>query len=170
MTIPKRLAAVRRTPGLRYMTAFRLAQGYRRSHILGFLGRMMLRRETRLWGFQIPTEVQIGDGFYIGHFGTIVINHAARIGSNCNIAHNVTIGQQNRGGRKGSPRIGDNVWMGTGAIIVGGIEIGDNVLIAPGSYVNVDVPSNSLVMGNPATVHQKSADVVTGYIDNIVAA
>lgn len=170
LTAWKRSAAVRRTPGLRFMTAFRLAQGYSRMHPLGLLGRLRLRRETRRWGFQIPAEVQIGDGFYIGHFGTIVVNPAARIGRNCNIAPNVTIGQQNRGSRKGSPRIGNNVWMGTGAIIVGGIEIGDNVLIAPGSYVNFDVPDNSLVMGNPGVIHAKTADVVAGYIDNTVPA
>lgn len=167
---PRRIAAAFRTPGVRYMTVFRMVQGYRRSHPIGFVARLMLRRETRLWGFQIPAEVQIGDGFYIGHFGTIVINPAARIGRNCNIAHNVTIGRQNRGALQGSPRIGNNVWMGTGAIIVGGIEVGDNVLIAPGSYVNFDVPSNSLVMGNPGTVHPKTAAVVAGYIDNAVTA
>jgi serine O-acetyltransferase len=166
---PKRIAAAWRTPGLRYMTAFRVVQGYPKSHPLGLIGRLMLRRETRLWGFQIPPQVEIGAGFYIGHFGTVVVNHAARFGSNCNIAHNVTVGQQNRGSRKGAPRIGNNVWIGTGAIVVGCIEVGDNVLIAPGSYVNADVPANSLVMGNPATIHPKTETVVAGYIDNTVA-
>ena len=45
------------------------------------------------------------------------------------------------------------MWIGTNAVIVGGIEIGDDVLIAPGAFVNVDVPSGSTVIGNPGVVH-----------------
>lgn len=70
---------------------------------------------------------------------TIVINGKARIGKNCNIAHGITIGQANRGKLKGYPTVGDSVWIGTGSVIVGNINIGSNVLIAPNSFVNVDV-------------------------------
>jgi serine O-acetyltransferase len=49
----------------------------------------------------------------MGHFGSVVINEYAKIGKNCNIAHNATIGQANRGKLKGYPTIGDNVWIGT---------------------------------------------------------
>lgn len=48
--------------------------------------------------------------------------------------------------------IGDEVWIGVNATIVGNIKIGNNVLIAPNSYVNCDIPSNSIVLGNPCII------------------
>ena len=59
------------------------------------------------------------------------------------------------------------MWIGTGAVIVGKIRIGDDVLIAPNSYVNVDVPSHSIVVGNPATIHHRE-NATQGYIENII--
>src|SRR4051812_2714402 len=82
---------------------------------------LVLRRFERRWGISIPYETEIGEGFYIGHFGGIVVNHRARIGRNCNIQQGVTIGQANRGSRKGAPVIGDRVWIGPGAKVVGSI-------------------------------------------------
>ena len=119
------------------------------------------------YGFQIPVGTKIGKGFYIGHFGTLVINGKAEIGDNCNVAHNVTIGQENRGKRKGFPVIGNKVWIGTGSVIVGKIKIGNNVLIAPNSYVNTDVPSNSLAIGNPLKIVKKD-NAIEGYIEHIL--
>ena len=63
----------------------------------------------------------------------------------------MVIGQTNRGKNKGVPTIGNEVWIGINAAIVGGITIGDDVLIAPNSFVNVDVPSHSVVFGNPVS-------------------
>jgi serine O-acetyltransferase len=115
------------------------------------------------YGFQIGGK--IGKGFYIGHFGTIVTNTEVVIGNNCNIAHNVTIGVTRRGSKVGVPKIGNEVWIGTGAIIVGNIKIGSNVLIAPGAYVNFDVPDNSIIIGNPGSI-KPSVDATIGYINN----
>lgn len=64
----------------------------------------------------------------------------------------MTIGQENRGKRKGTPVIGNEVWIGINATIVGAVKIGDDVLIAPNSYVNCDVPSHSVVYGNPCII------------------
>ena len=75
----------------------------------------------------------------------------------------MTIGETKRGERKGCPKIGNRVWIGAGAVIVGKIVVGDNVLIAPNAYVNFDVPSNSIVMGNPAIVSDH-INAVDGYI------
>lgn len=66
-----------------------------------------------------------------------------KIGCNCTILHNVTIGA----GRGGAPTIGDNVYIGAGAIIIGDIKIGDNVKVGAGAVVFKDVPSNSTVVG-----------------------
>jgi len=135
--------------------------------ILGIYYRLIVRRLSYKFGFQIPVTTSIGEGFYIGHFGTIVINGKAKIGKNCNIAHCTTIGQANRGKLKGYPTIGDKVWIGTGSVIVGNIKIGNNVLIAPNSFVNIDVPDNSLVIGNPAKVINKE-NPTEGYINYIL--
>jgi len=115
------------------------------------------------YGYQIPHNTEIGEGLYLGHFGTIVINENAKIGKNFTITHGITIGQANRGRLKGCPTIGNNVWLGTGAVIVGNINIGSNVLVAPNSFVNSDVPSNSLVIGNPAKIVSKE-NPTEGYI------
>lgn len=116
---------------------------------------------------EIPWSTKIGYGLYFGHAYCITINPKAIIGNNCNIHRGVLIGQENRGKRKGTPVIGNKVWMGINATIVGNIHIGDDVLIAPGSYVNQDVPSHSIVFGNPCTV--RSRDKATeGYINRTV--
>ena len=74
------------------------------------------------------------------------------IGENCNIHKGVTIGQENRGKRKGTPVIGDEVWIGINATIVGKISIGSDVLIAPNTFVNKDIPDHSVVFGNPCVI------------------
>lgn len=112
-------------------------------------------------------QTKIGPGLYIGHPYGITINPAAVIGSNINIHKGVTIGQENRGERKGAPVIGDQVWIGVNATIVGKIKIGNDVLIAPNAYVNCDVPDHSIVVGNPCTVISR-ANATDGYINKIV--
>lgn len=89
------------------------------------------------------------DGFYVGHPYGITINAKAIIGNNVNIHKGVTIGQENRGKRKGTPCIGNNVWIGVNATIVGNVVIGNDVLIAPNTYINCDIPDHSIVFGNP---------------------
>ena len=71
------------------------------------------------------------------------------------------------GKRAGAPVIGDFVWMGTNSVIVGGIKIGNDVLIAPGSFVNFDVPDNSLVIGNPGKIVPKDQPT-KNYITNVL--
>ena len=89
------------------------------------------------------------------------------MGKNINIHRGVLIGQTNRGGRRGAPVIGNEVWIGINAAIVGNITIGDDVLIAPNSYVNCDVPSHSIVVGNPCIIkHRENA--TEGYVNRKV--
>lgn len=151
--------------GFRYMYLLRELQGSKRYQIGWLICTFLLKRYSYKYGFQIPSSTEIGEGFYIGHYGTIVINAKAEIGKNCNIAHTVTIGQTNRGKYKGCPTIGDNVWIGIGSVIVGNIKIGSNVLIAPNSYVNIDVPNNAVVLGNPCQIKSKE-NPCEGYINN----
>ena len=109
----------------------------------------------------------VGPGLYLGHAFNITVNEASVIGANCNLHKGVTIGQENRGKRKGAPVLGDCVWVGVNATIVGAITVGDDVLIAPGAYVNCDIPSHSIVVGNPCRViHRENA--TEGYVNRKV--
>lgn len=77
------------------------------------------------------------------------------------------IGQQNRGRLKGTPTIGNNVWIGINAAVVGKITIGDDVLIAPNSFVNCDIPSHSVVFGNPCIIKHRD-HATEGYVNHIM--
>ena len=154
-------------PGMLFLFCLRKAQNYSGKSPLGVFYRLMLRRYQIRYGFQISARTQIDGGLFLSHWGAVVINPKTIIGKNCNLAQGVTIGQTNRGENKGVPVIGDNVWIGANAVIVGGITIGDNVLIAPNSYVNRNVESNSIVVGNPMTT-KESANATDGYINNKV--
>ncbi len=155
-----------RIPGFKFTLYFRLCALYPKFSLLGAIARWKNSRLFVRYGFQIPRKTNIGKGLRISHFGGVVVNYDAVIGSNCYLSHNITIGQSLRGKSKGSPVIGDRVWIGPGAVIVGKVVIGDNVLIAPNSYVNVDIPSNSIVLGNPAKIIEK-ANATDGYLTNI---
>ena len=117
-------------------------------------------------GLEINYNTKIGKGFYVGHPYNITINEKSILGDNINIHKGVTIGQENRGARKGTPTIGNQVWIGINSTIVGKITIGDDVLIAPNSYVNCDVPSHSVVIGNPCKIIPKD-NATESYINNI---
>lgn len=116
---------------------------------------------------QIPARTSIGEGFYIGHLGRVIIHPDAVIGKNVNVGTGVTIGMENRGKRKGAPIIGDNCWIGTNAVIVGNIKIGNDVLIAPLTYVNFDIPDHSIVIGNPVKIIPRN-DATVDYVCNRV--
>ena len=152
-------------PGFRYTYFLRKAQQFRKTNLLGIVCRVFLLFDGHFYGFQIPPSTQIGKGLYIGHWGTIVVNGKTIMGDYCNLSPGVTIGQTNRGKNKGVPVIGNMVWIGTNAVIVGNISIGDNVMIAPNAFVNFSVPSNSLVIGNPASILPRE-DATEGYIDH----
>jgi serine O-acetyltransferase len=154
-------------PNLHFMYVLRKAQRYKKTPILGIWWRFVLRHYQIKYGFQIYPETEIGEGLYLGHWGSLVINPKAKIGKNCNIAQGVTIGQQNRGKNEGYPEIGNEVWIGPNAVLVGKIKIGNNVLIAPNAYVNFDIPDNCVVAGNPAKIYPNETATL-GYINNKV--
>lgn len=114
---------------------------------------------------QIPIGADIGEGMYIGHFGYIVINSRTKIGNNVTLAPGVVIGNDGKD-IKAVPVIGNNVFIGTGAKIIGGVTIGDAVVIAPNSVVTKDIPSHCTVGGIPAKVisdNDSSSLILLGY-------
>lgn len=114
-------------------------------------------------GIQIPYQTRIGEGLYFGHWGTIVVNPSSIIGKNFMIAHGCLVGNS-QGKMRGVPTIGDNVVMHANSVIVGGVKIGNNVLLAPGSFVNFDVPDNSIVIGNPGKIIPRESSPTAPYI------
>ena len=103
-------------------------------------------------GLELRPRTQIGSGFRIDHGFGLVINENAKIGANVHVRHGVTIGcKMLAGGAQGeSPVIGDDVEIGAGAILLGGIKIGNGAKIGAGSIVVTDVPANATVVGPPA--------------------
>ena len=160
-----------REPGFRFTWHLRKVAHYAsRKRGLGLLPytlhRILLNHYRFRYGFDISPRTSIGAGLYIGHFGGVVISPFATLGANVNIGQGVTIGATSRGSRKGAPTLEDRVWVGAHAIIVGKVTIGANALIAPGAYVNFDVPSGSVVLGNPGqVVSQRGSE---GYVNNIL--
>lgn len=159
-----------RTPGFRFTFYLRKLAALRGKR--GPLARLAYAYNRVLFwhismrcNFDISPATVIGPGLYVGHWGGIYVSHQAVIGSNVNIARGATIGPESRGKRKGAPTIGDRVWIGTYAIVVGNIRVGDDALIAPGAFVNFDVPSSSVVIGNPGKIVSDRGSA--GYVNNV---
>ncbi len=127
------------------------------------IAQSILTHYSLKYGIGIHYSTEIGHGFYIGHIGGIVVNNHCVIGKNCNISQGVTLGQTNRGERKGTPIIGDNVYIGPGAVVIGKIKVGNNVAIGSNCVVTKDVPDNAVVVGIPGKVISYKGSV--GYIN-----
>lgn len=124
------------------------------------------RHWTRLW-FKPLDSLEVGENIGPGlcvYHGYATVIHAHRIGSQCSVYQNVTIGNNPKPGHTvTAPTIGDHVSICAGAIVVGDIRIGDNVTIGAGAVVVKDVPDNAVVVGNPARIvgYQKSPEEVS---------
>ncbi|MBV8030075.1 MAG: serine acetyltransferase [Betaproteobacteria bacterium] len=105
-----------------------------------------------LTGICIPARCDIGEGLYIGHYGSIILPVHGRIGHNCSFAQSSTIGVAGTGEHRGAPTIGNRVFVGAHSVVVGKITIGDDAMICAGSIVTRSVPARGVVMGNPARV------------------
>ena len=126
------------------------------SRIKGLLGLYYERKTNRL-GNRLGIEINpncFGKGLTIYHSGSIVVNYSARIGENCKLHGANCIG--NNGKTDAVPRIGNNVDIGYGAVIIGDVEIADDVVIGANAVVNrsVLVPG-SVVVGVPGRTIQK---------------
>ena len=108
-----------------------------------------------LYHLDISNFQNIGENLVLAHPSGITVNPRATIGNECVLFKNSTIGSIRSGKREGVPVIGNQCVIGTGAFVCGGIRIGDDVLIAANAFVDFDVPSHSIVIGNPGTIHHK---------------
>ncbi len=117
--------------------------------VLKWYYRLKYHRLSLKLGFSIPPNI-IDAGFAIVHYGTIVISSGARIGKNCRIHVGVNIGAN--AGEANAAKIGDNVYIGPGAKIIGDVCIGDNSVIGANAVVVKNVPAGVSVGGVPAKV------------------
>ncbi len=140
---------------LRYIIYFRVAQNTK-SKIIKIFCDYKLLRLSRKFGIEIKSETKIGKGFLMIHAYNITISPYAVIGENCTMLKGSTIGLVHKGKKKGAPTIGDKVYVGLNSTILGGIKVGDDVLIAPNTFVDVDVPSHSIVIGSPCKIISKN--------------
>ena len=150
------------TAGFRYIFFLRHAN-MAKTPLSRFFWIFLLRQSMLKTGIQIPYNTHIGRGFRIVHFGHIVVNPMAVIGDNFNICQGCLIGNA-EGKRSGVPIIGNNVCMQPNSIIIGGVKIGNDVLIAPGAFVNFDVPDQSIVIGNPGKIIPRIESPTKKYI------
>ena len=165
------LLAYLRYPGFRFTWYLRKVAFYakwRRSvGVIAYLyNRVLLNHYQFRYGFDISPAVSIGPGLYLAHFGNVVISPYAVFGANVNIGNGVIIGATSRGNKIGAPVLEDRVWVGGHAIIVGKVTIGSDALIGPGAYVNFDVPSMAVVLGNPGKVVAMTGSA--GYVNRIM--
>ncbi len=150
---------------LRYIVYFRHAQNAKNKLIKLFF-EYKLFRLSRKYGIEIKTQTKIGKGFVMTHPYNITVSPFAVLGDNVNMMKGSTVGLSG-GKRKGAPTIGNCVFIGLNSTVVGGITIGDDVVIAPNSFVNEDVPSHSIVIGNPCKIIPKE-NAAKDYIYNRV--
>lgn len=107
-----------------------------------------------LYSSEFPPSLEVGPGLRLHHPHGIVLNPYARIGSNCLLRHNVTVGNISaRDGTWGLPaRIHDDVELGASCIVIGDIDIGSGARIGAGAVIVRSVPAGATAVGNPAVV------------------
>lgn len=153
----------RHTPEMKIIRLFRFVQVNKDNLVGKVLSRTLLRWKGYKTGISLSRSNQIGPGFLIGHWGRIIINGNAVIGEDFVVSCGVVIGMDMRGKRMGTPTIGDRVCIHSNSCVVGNVKIGNDVVIAPNTFVNFDVPDHSIVIGNPASIHHRD-NATEGYI------
>jgi serine O-acetyltransferase len=133
------------TDGSLAMVLYRLMQGSRRAR-LPVLEMVFNKLNATLGGCIIGRGAEFGPGFVLIHAQGVVINGSVRGGADVKIEHQVTIGAE----RRESPTLGDGVFVGAGAKIVGPVTVGDHARIGANAVVTRDVPPETTVVGVPA--------------------
>lgn len=119
---------------------------------LPFIPRLLSHLGRSFTGIEIHPGATIGQGVFIDHGMGVVIGETAIIGDNCLIYQGVTLGGTGKETGKRHPTLGENVVVGTGAKVLGNLQIGSNVRIGANSVVLRDVPSDCTVVGVPGRI------------------
>jgi len=127
-----------------------------------FLPRLLSQISRFLTGIEMHPGAKIGKGFFIDHGMGVVIGETTQIGDNCVLFHNVTLGGTGKHKGKRHPTIGNNVMIGTGAILLGPIKVGNNVKIGANTFILMqDVPDNTTVAGTPGRIVKMNGQSVS---------
>jgi serine O-acetyltransferase len=110
---------------------------------------LLMRKITRA---SLPAAAEIGGGLYLVRPDAVDVAPEAHIGRDCNLSEGVAIHAGSRGGEHGAPWIGDRVYVGPHARIVGPIRVGNDAAIAANAVVTEDVPDGAVIAGSPARV------------------
>jgi L-malate glycosyltransferase len=139
------------------VSCYRIARWLHLRHV-PLLPRFLVRLCVLIFHCYIPCTVEIGDGFEVGYWGMGVVLHPrVKIGRNVFVSNGVTIGGRNE--QVGVPRIGDSVFIATGAKVLGDITIGEGSVIGANAVVIRDVPPRSIAVGVPARISRENIDV-----------
>jgi len=158
-------------PGFKYSFFMRSARYLKSCGLLLLpcyaICRLLLDHYQFKYGMSIPYNTEIGPGLYIGHFGGIIVNSEAKIGRNCNINHEVTIGAAYGGKYPGTPIVMDNVYLGPGSKIIGGITLGEHAAVGANCVVTKSVTDYGVVVGVPGEVvsNKGSGEYVVNTVD-----
>ncbi|MCX6830916.1 MAG: serine O-acetyltransferase, partial [candidate division Zixibacteria bacterium] len=115
-----------------------------------FIARLISQLTRFFTGIEIHPGATLGKGLFIDHGMGLVVGETTQIGENCVLFHNVTLGGTGKHAGKRHPTLGNNVLVGTGAIILGPVNIGNNVYIGANTFIYMcDVPDNATVVGTP---------------------
>jgi serine O-acetyltransferase len=142
-------------PGLHAVWGHRLSSWFWR-HNLRLLGRMTSQIFRAITGIEIHPGATIGPNMFIDHGMGVVIGETAEVGRNVTLYHGVTLGGTSLNKGKRHPTLEDNVVVGAGAKILGAITIGANSRIGANAVVVKSVPPNSVVVGVPGQIVQRS--------------
>ncbi|CAE5986813.1 unnamed protein product [Arabidopsis arenosa] len=138
-----------------HLKGYHALQAYRVAHKLWNEGRKLLAlalqsRISEVFGIDIHPAARIGEGILLDHGTGVVIGETAVIGNGVSILHGVTLGGTGKETGDRHPKIGEGALLGACVTILGNISIGAGAMVAAGSLVLKDVPSHSVVAGNPA--------------------
>ncbi len=146
-------------PGLHAIWAYRAAHvAYEHKHFM--LARAISQAAAKSTGIEIHPGAQIGRRFFIDHGHGVVIGETTEIGDDVLVYQGVTLGGTGKDTGKRHPTLGNNVMVGSGAKVLGPLNIGDNCKIASGAVVLSDVPSDSTAVGVPAQVVRRFGEKI----------
>jgi len=132
---------------------YRVSHGLFAKCGLRLLGKLVATFSRALTGVEIHPGARIGRGLFIDHGAGVVIGETVVIGEYCVLFHNVTLGGTGRYHGQRHPIVGDHVYIGTGATVLGPVTIGDYAKIGANAFViNHDVPPDCTVVGTPARI------------------
>ena len=138
-------------PAMGFLFYYRLCK-HRRGWAYPYF-RLRMEKYVRKYALQIPLDAEVGQGLYLGHGVSVIVNGSAVIGNDVNLSHFVTIGSM-----KGAAAvIEDGAYIGPSVSLVEHVRVGRRAMVGAGAVVNRDVPAGAVAAGVPARVVRDKA-------------